>query len=160
MIILRNKRNMVRHHARKDDPDYRAQRQASRVRFYEANKARVRAVSNAWTAEWRTRNADALRAYDRAYRQQNPDQVRAKNQRRRALMLAAWDEDVDLAQLFDRDAGVCGICHTSVDPTAVWPDKMSKTLDHIVPLSRGGRHSWANAQLAHAVCNSRKNNSV
>lgn len=160
MIILRNKRSNAHHHAQKEDAAYKAQRQAARVRFYEANKERVRAASNAWTAEWRTRNADALREYDRAYRRNNPDQVRAKNQRRRAQMLAAWDEDVDLVQLFDRDAGMCGICRQPVDPKVAWPDKMSKTLDHIVPLSRGGRHSWANAQLAHAVCNSRKNNSV
>jgi 5-methylcytosine-specific restriction endonuclease McrA len=160
MIRRRRQRNTEYHNAHKNDPAYKAQREINRSRFYEANKDRTREQRNADTAAWRIRNAEAVRLYDQAYRRRNRDQVRAKNQRRRALILDAWDEDVDLGQLFVRDAGTCGICHQPVDPQLAWPDKMSKSLDHIVPLSKGGRHSWANAQLAHAVCNSRKNNFV
>jgi 5-methylcytosine-specific restriction endonuclease McrA len=29
-------------------------------------------------------------------------------------------------------------------------------LDHIVPLARGGEHSYANTQPAHPTCNRRK----
>ena len=30
------------------------------------------------------------------------------------------------------------------------------TVDHIVPLSKGGTHTWNNVQLAHMACNSGK----
>lgn len=30
------------------------------------------------------------------------------------------------------------------------------TIDHIIPLSKGGLHSWNNIQLAHLSCNSSK----
>lgn len=34
------------------------------------------------------------------------------------------------------------------------------SLDHVVPLSRGGAHSMSNARLAHAYCNSIKSDSI
>ena len=30
------------------------------------------------------------------------------------------------------------------------------TLDHIIPLSKGGSHTWDNVQLAHMGCNAGK----
>ena len=32
------------------------------------------------------------------------------------------------------------------------------TIDHIVPLSKGGRHEYANVQPAHSLCNHVKGN--
>ena len=48
-----------------------------------------------------------------------------------------------------RDAGRCGICGLTI-MEANWH------LDHIIPLSKGGEHSYANVQAAHARCNMRK----
>jgi 5-methylcytosine-specific restriction endonuclease McrA len=39
------------------------------------------------------------------------------------------------------------------------PDPMSPSLDHILPLSKGGTHEPRNVQLAHLGCNVRKYNS-
>jgi HNH endonuclease len=33
------------------------------------------------------------------------------------------------------------------------PDPLSKSLDHLIPLSRGGTHEPANVSLAHLRCN-------
>jgi 5-methylcytosine-specific restriction endonuclease McrA len=35
-----------------------------------------------------------------------------------------------------------------------------KHIDHIVPLSRGGLHCYANVQVAHSRCNLRKRNKI
>jgi 5-methylcytosine-specific restriction endonuclease McrA len=35
---------------------------------------------------------------------------------------------------------------------------MGPSLDHIVPVSLGGTHTWANVQLAHLRCNVSKGN--
>ena len=62
--------------------------------------------------------------------------------------------------VFTRDGWICGICGELVDKNLVWPDPMSASLDHIIPLSRGGPHTLNNVQLAHLSCNTRKNNRI
>jgi len=34
------------------------------------------------------------------------------------------------------------------------------SLDHVIPLSKGGEHSMSNARLAHTYCNSIKSDQV
>jgi len=150
----------ARHDRLKSDPAYLAERRASSRATYKKHAERTRTQRLAATDSWRLRNAEATTAYNLAYRRANPDQVRQKNQRRRARMMGAFVEDVDMARLWERDGGICGICLEPIDATIPWPHKLSKTLDHKIPLARGGEHSYANAQLAHAVCNSRKNDSL
>lgn len=75
---------------------------------------------------------------------------------RRMREKAATAERFDPLEVFDRDGWVCGLCSLPVDPDRAWPDPMSPSLDHVVPLSAGGEHSRANTQLAHWLCNVRK----
>lgn len=87
------------------------------------------------------------------------DERRDAWHRRRALLLeASTGEPVILAEIAERDAWVCGLCKLPVDATLAYPDPMSKSLDHIVPLTRGGAHDPSNAQLAHLRCNVSKGN--
>jgi 5-methylcytosine-specific restriction endonuclease McrA len=65
-------------------------------------------------------------------------------------------ERVRRIDVFDRDGWVCLLCHVSIDPGLKYPDPMSASIDHIVPLARGGVHSMANCQAAHLGCNVRK----
>lgn len=60
------------------------------------------------------------------------------------------------ATVFERDGWVCGLCDEPVPRDAVYPDPLSASLDHVVPLSLGGAHSLENVQLAHLSCNVRK----
>ena len=51
----------------------------------------------------------------------------------------------------------CGICGRPVDFDKKSPDPWSPTLDHIIPISKGGDPaSLENLQLAHLFCNSMK----
>jgi 5-methylcytosine-specific restriction endonuclease McrA len=72
--------------------------------------------------------------------------MRSKSARRRARRLNAFVENVDRKTLYERDKGVCGICKGPVSYEQM-------TIDHIVPLARGGLHSYANTQPAHEECN-------
>ena len=57
--------------------------------------------------------------------------------------------------------GVCGICGLPVDMDLKYPDPMSKTVDHIIPISKGGHPSdLANLQLAHRCCNRKKSDNL
>jgi 5-methylcytosine-specific restriction endonuclease McrA len=64
--------------------------------------------------------------------------------------------DVKPAEIYDRDGWVCQLCGEKVDKRATWPSLMSASLDHVIPLSKGGTHEPSNCQLAHFICNSRK----
>ena len=70
-----------------------------------------------------------------------------------------FDESISLKALFNRDGGICQLCGRPTD----WSDikcghigRLYPTLDHIIPLSKGGAHTWDNVQLAHMACNAGK----
>lgn len=85
------------------------------------------------------------------------DERRRENyQRRRALKRGADAEQITNVEVFERDGWVCGICSEPVDRAVLWPDPLSASLDHILPLSKGGSHTLANVQLAHLGCNVEK----
>lgn len=125
-------------------------------RWREANQDYVKSR----LAEYRSENADAISEQYRRWRLANPGKTREKNQRRRARLLGAFVAPVDLHEIWKRDQGICQLCSEPVDPTVVWPDPFSKTLDHVIPLAVGGTHEPANVQLAHAICNCIKGDQV
>ena len=56
---------------------------------------------------------------------------------------------------------VCGICGKPVDFSLKYPHPLSPTVDHIVPISKGGHPSDINnLQLAHRCCNRQKSDKV
>lgn len=60
-----------------------------------------------------------------------------------------------------RTQEVCGICGQPVDKTLKSPDPLSATVDHIIPISKGGHPSaLENLQLAHRWCNRAKSNKL
>ena len=97
------------------------------------------------------------RAEGRAPNQPWDDRRRNNYHKRRALKAgSSAGPAFSNATVFERDGWVCGLCDESVPRDAVWPDPLSASLDHVVPLSRGGAHSLENVQLAHLSCNVRK----
>jgi 5-methylcytosine-specific restriction endonuclease McrA len=58
---------------------------------------------------------------------------------------------VDVAEVYRRDRNICHVCGKFVP-------KGERSLDHLVPLSRGGVHSMSNVALAHGRCNSKRFN--
>lgn len=79
---------------------------------------------------------------------------------RRARKRGVDAEKVVSLRVFERDGWLCGICGELVDSAVKWPDSMSPSLDHIVPLSRGGAHTYENTRLAHVSCNVSKSNAL
>lgn len=57
---------------------------------------------------------------------------------------------------------VCGICGKPVDKVKYkYPHPLSPTVDHIIPVSKGGHPSdLANLQLAHRCCNRQKSDKL
>jgi len=80
--------------------------------------------------------------------------------KRRTRLRDAFVEAFDRVEIFERDGWVCQICKLPTDRSAEWPDQQMPSLDHIMPISRGGKHSRANAQTSHLGCNVRKGASI
>ena len=81
---------------------------------------------------------------------------RAVEDRRRALKRNAFVAPVFRLQVFKRDDYRCQLCGGKMEMDAVAPDPLSPTIDHILPLARGGTHEPANVQSAHFLCNATK----
>jgi 5-methylcytosine-specific restriction endonuclease McrA len=85
---------------------------------------------------------------------------KAHYHKRRALKLQLPADDIRPGDVYERDGWACNICSEPVDRDLSWPDPMSPSLDHVLPLSLGGHHTMENVALAHLSCNVRKGNRV
>lgn len=83
------------------------------------------------------------------------ERLRSKNHLRR-VKYGATSEVVRFTDIAERDRWRCHLCNKRIDQDLRYPDPMSGSLDHVVPLSAGGDHSCANVALAHLACNVRK----
>jgi hypothetical protein len=95
--------------------------------------------------KWRQRNRDAMREQTRTWRRRNRQRAREQVQRRRAIKAAAATFVLvtkDLARLTDRGCVACGL--------------PADSLDHMIPLSRGGSHGIGNLTPMCRGCNSSK----
>lgn len=73
--------------------------------------------------------------------------------RKRARHYGVDYEYINRAKVARRDGWRCGICGRPISKKARYPDTQSVSLDHIIPLSRGGPHTYDNVQVAHWGCN-------
>lgn len=135
---------------------YAKYRNANREKIKERDAARYKAnpkKTKAWNDAYRAANLEKERARNVAWAKENPDNVQMRCALRRARKLNATTEIFLRTEIFDRDKWVCQICHKKVNKKLKYPDPMSASLDHTIPLSRGGAHSRKNTQLTHLVCN-------
>lgn len=76
--------------------------------------------------------------------------------RRRARLAELDSEQFSPSEIFERDGWVCQLCGRKINRRRKWPDPLSASIDHILPISLGGGHLRANAQASHLRCNLRK----
>lgn len=128
------------------------------LRWSRANADYFREYGRAWAA--RPENQEKRRATERRWRETNADKIRTKDMRRRAAKRGPVSGDVDLKALWLQNDGRCQLCGDPIDRTLRFPDPMSASVDHIVPLSKGGTHEQSNLQWTHLVENLRKGATV
>lgn len=84
-------------------------------------------------------------------------ETRVKNSQRgyarRAVTALYVAERIDPIEIAERDGWRCGLCGEAVTPGLKWPNPDALSLDHILPISKGGRHTPDNVQLSHLRCN-------
>lgn len=120
---------------------------ARRAKYREDHKEEALEAHRRWraTPEGRAKHA----AHGAAWRKRNPEKSRALVHRRRARLKEAFVEDVSEFRLWLKATGRCALCG---EPLAL----ADVSVDHIIPLAKGGAHSHANTQATHLVCNAQK----
>ena len=146
-------------------------------------KSGCRGCDRAQAKDWKARNKDHIREYNKRYRAEHPEKTqrlwaewykenreehlkkrrkqsqttygRLYNCLRQALRREAYNNgDVSPEQILDmmERQTRCAYCQ------CLFMEENPPTIDHIVPLSRGGTHTIDNVVLACKSCNSRKSN--
>lgn len=130
----------------KDNPD----RHKARVKkWLSQNKEK----SSAYTKKWLMKNLNYRSAYHKEYAKTHPDLRADIKRRKRARKRLVTVERFSSIEIYERDHWVCQICNKKVDRRIKYPNRMSPSLDHIMPLALHGTHERKNVQLAHLGCN-------
>lgn len=124
---------------------YRKSRKAEHLAYLDAHKVEIMARRQAYQVSHKSEIA----AYQRAYAKAHPDRFADKAAKRRALRGGATVEIVSRHIVYQRDAGRCHLCGKKV-PKRGWH------LDHLIPLARGGEHSYRNVAVSCPKCNTSK----
>lgn len=140
-------RLLYRDEKREKDRQYREQhreqlRAKQRERHHEKYHKRHKA--------YRLTKQQYLKRWMRQYRLANPDLFALYKSERKARQLSAARNDLTLAQWREIKAHYGNRC--------VYCDRTSPrlTMDHIIPLSKGGTHTASNVVPACSTCNSQK----
>lgn len=138
----KRKRDAEKARRRKETPAQRERRllmqkcsNARRRQKMIAYRQQTKARANAKKREWRKRNRDK----DNDYR----------NRRRAIKYGSPFTEKIARRELIARDGSFCYLCGKVLLNHEV-------TLDHVIPLSRGGEHSYDNLKIACRPCNVKK----
>ena len=59
---------------------------------------------------------------------------------------------VQRIKVAERDSWTCKLCRKPI-PKDPQDQRLRASLDHIIPLSKGGSHTYENSQITHVVCN-------
>lgn len=137
---------------------------ASKRAWDEANYEKLREFANRANRRWKASNAEKVIAYNTQWAKDNPDLVAAKakrwrqshpevtraaKSRRRAMIRGSMIGPVDLMALWEQQDGLCALCGLPIDRDLKWPDPFSASVDHIIPLAKGGPHTQENLQWVH-----------
>ncbi len=119
------------------------------AKYYKANAEAIKV----YKVEYRKANAEAIKTQRVEYRKANPEIINACARNRIARKRNAYGTHTaaDATLLLDRQIGLCA------NPQCLRDVAEENHLDHIYPLSRGGRNDLINLQILCATCNLNKN---
>ena len=122
---------------------------ARRKKWREVNKEKIRQERKIYAEA----NRDKMRKRDREWKKANRDKCNANHRKYVALKLGNRHEHYSEIDIYERDGWRCQLCGRKINRRLKHPHPYSKSIDHIVPLSKGGEDAPINVQAAHLRCN-------
>lgn len=123
-----------------------------RRKYDEANREHIRERGRAW----RNANKETVNESIRRWRANNPDKVGAATARRARAELEGNATPKLIETKWEAGDKTCILCGEPIDPTLKAPHNRSRTIEHLTPIARGGRHDLDNIAFAHYGCNAQK----
>lgn len=92
------------------------------------------------------------------------NRIKEINKRKRLRENGKVNWDISLSKLIKRDKNICHICGEKCNKKDYIIDEYNNfivgksypSIDHVIPVSKGGTHTWDNVKLAHHYCNTIK----
>lgn len=109
-----------------------------------------------WIRKYYLANQEKQKTRSKLWRAANPEKIRVQNRKYKALKLGNNHESYTDTYIFERDNWVCGICGQKINKRLKYPNPRSKSIDHILSISKGGADAPINLQAAHLRCNMNK----
>lgn len=135
---------------------HRANRDRLRARWQNRQTPETRAEAARKAREWAARNPERKKKDHREYYLTNPTRTMVASLRRRARKRAVASDSVALAGLLSDQDSFCYLCGEHIDDALAYPHPLSGSIDHVIPLVRGGSGLRENLRAAHLACNLRK----
>jgi len=92
---------------------------------------------------------------------------RQKEIKRRLETINDIDYTITLQKLIKRDNNICYICNKECNlndytyrGNTFIAGNYYPSIEHVIPLSKGGTHTWDNIKLAHRICNTLKGTKI
>lgn len=135
-----------------------------RKKYYQTNREKIKVQHKTYNQAnakkikvkihtYHQANKEKMKAQMKAYRQANPEKYRAITRKRQALKLGVGHEKYTDKQIFERDGHICQLCGNRINMKLKFPDPYSSSIDHIIPVSKGGADAPINIQASHLGCN-------
>lgn len=122
------------------------------IQWRDSNKDRQRDNHKSWYE----RNKARKLAQNAEWIREHPSYSKRRASIRRKAIVA---EDIDLTWLKQRDT-YCYLCGEEMNYDLLWPHPLSKSIDHVIPLSKGGLHITDNVAYTHLRCNIKKGSKI
>lgn len=118
------------------------------AKWQKANPEKTRHARQKSWRKYYAEHSEELIAKAVARDRANPENKRARDSAYYARTRGSVGAELfTLNEIFQRDEGVCHLCHRPVE-------RANAAMDHVEPASLGGPHTRANVKLAHFSCNS------